>query len=611
MNENAIVIDVNLNAKSFDAQIKETEDKLNDMLADYESLANSKGFDEQSNQAKHLRSEIEKTANQLQNLKKKQNKLEKSTFSKQLQNIPKIMEDVSNRTTNLLTKITRWGLALFGIRSAYMFVRQAMSTLSQYNEQLATDVEYIRFALATTLQPVIESLIQLVYKLLAYTSMIAKAWFGVDLFANATIDAFNKSEKSLGGAVKNAKELKKQLAGFDEMNILQDTSSSGGGGGSASGIKTPSFDLSAPQDVKVPSWLQWIFDNGDKIAEILLGISFALISLKAGLDPLTSIGIGLIVAGLYEALKNLLDFIENPTFKNFANILEGIAIAVLGVGLAFGTWPVAVAGAVALIVVEIVKHFDEIMGLFNKFIDWLDKNVLGGLRKLFGPLGDIIYIPIKSAVEYAKGTFEAFYGGIRKVVEGIVKIFQGDFLGGIKSVFDGMFHILYAPFYGLWEGVKSIISLIESAFDSMLGHFANAGASLKNTFTNLLNIIIDSVNSLTNKLNRIKINIPDWVPNIGGEQFSLGIPRLPRLAKGTILNNPGVGVPVASGRAIGGEAGREAYLPLTDTQLLEELGSTIGKYITINANITNSMNGRIISRELQKINAENNFAFNK
>ena len=69
-------------------------------------------------------------------------------------------------------------------------------------------------------------------------------------------------------------------------------------------------------------------------------------------------------------------------------------------------------------------------------------------------------------------------------------------------------------------------------------------------------------------------------------------------------------MPVAGGTALAGEAGREAYLPLSDTQLLEELGSTIGKYITINASITNTMNGRVISKQLQKIQDDRNFAYN-
>ena len=33
--------------------------------------------------------------------------------------------------------------------------------------------------------------------------------------------------------------------------------------------------------------------------------------------------------------------------------------------------------------------------------------------------------------------------------------------------------------------------------------------------------------------------------------------------------------------------------------------------VNINANITNTMNGRVISRELQKVNNTNDFAFNR
>jgi hypothetical protein len=43
---------------------------------------------------------------------------------------------------------------------------------------------------------------------------------------------------------------------------------------------------------------------------------------------------------------------------------------------------------------------------------------------------------------------------------------------------------------------------------------------------------------------------------------------------------------------------------------MQELGESIGKYITINANITNTMNGRVISRQLQKIQGNQDFAYN-
>lgn len=71
---------------------------------------------------------------------------------------------------------------------------------------------------------------------------------------------------------------------------------------------------------------------------------------------------------------------------------------------------------------------------------------------------------------------------------------------------------------------------------------------------------------------------------------------------------PGRGIPV--GGAIAGEAGREGVIPLTDSQAMQELGENIGRYITINANITNTMNGRVISRQLQQIQANQDFAYN-
>lgn len=84
--------------------------------------------------------------------------------------------------------------------------------------------------------------------------------------------------------------------------------------------------------------------------------------------------------------------------------------------------------------------------------------------------------------------------------------------------------------------------------------------------------------------------------------------QLPKLAVGGIINMPGRGVPYNG--AVIGERGAEAVVPLTDTQQMELLGATIGKYITVNANIVNTMNGRIISRELKQVQSEQDFAYN-
>lgn len=65
------------------------------------------------------------------------------------------------------------------------------------------------------------------------------------------------------------------------------------------------------------------------------------------------------------------------------------------------------------------------------------------------------------------------------------------------------------------------------------------------------------------------------------------------------------------GGAVAGESGAEGVIPLTDRQAMETLGEAIGRYITINANIINRMNGRTISRELVQVQNDQSFAYNR
>ena len=543
-----VTIGTEVDTKTFDAQIEYIESQLQE-IEDKLKKADM-GFEVGDTQK--LEAQYEKLIDKLSTLKQKQADLNRTDLSGIQKNINKVGDSVSN----VVKKVARWSLAIFGVRSAYMAVRNAMNTISQYDEQLATDIEYIKNALAFTLEPVVRSIVNLIKQLMFYVAYIVKAWTGKNIFENAN--------KSLKSANKNAQKLKKTLAGFDEMNVLNDSSSSSG----VSGVTTPSFDLSQIQG-EVPEWIRWITDNKDLILSTIAGITAGLVAWSVGLSGLKALGIGVAIAGITYAIINLIKFLQDPTFENFIGILEGISVAVLGVAVAIGAWPVAVAGAIAFVVIEIVKHFDEIMGLFNKLINWLDKNVLGALRKLFGPLGDIIYAPIKYVVEVAKGAFESFYGGIKKVVTGIVKLFKGDFKNGIKNVFEGLKGILLAP----------------------------------------INALISGINSLIKGVNKIDFDVPDWVPGIGGKKWGFNIPTIPKLAVGGIVNMPGRGINYANANI--GERGAEGVIPLTNTQMMEQLGETIGKYITINATITNTMNGRIISRELQKVKNNTDFATNR
>lgn len=547
-----VTIGTEIDTKSFEKQIGELEKELRTLEKRYEETRDMKPFKGQEEDLQSIGLEIEKVNNKLVTMKKRQADLSKNGLS----NIQDGLGNIGKSVEGITKKIVRWSIAIFGIRSAYNLIRSSMSTILAQDAQLSADVEYMRNVIAYTLEPVIRRIIDLMKTLLSYVGYIIKAWTGRDIFASAN--------KSLNKANKSAKQLQKTLSGFDEVNIIGQQDTGGGGGAGA----TPNIPTIEDQDA--PTWLKWIAENGETVLDILFGLSGALIGVKLGLTGIQALGVGAAIFGILTTIQAIIDFLKDPTFENFIKILEGIAIAAIGVGVAIGAWPVAIAGAVLLAIALVLKYYDKIIGFFDDIENWLETVFYTALEKLFGDkIANAIMTPIRFVLSTAKGLFEGFWGGIKTVVNGIVKLFKGDFKNGISDVFKGIKSIMLAP----------------------------------------INALISGINAVIKGLNKIKFDIPSWIPLIGGKKFGFNIPQIPKLAKGGIINLPGQGVSLGS--AIGGEKSREGVLPLSDQQVMQQLGQEIAKNIVINANITNTMNGRVISRELQRVQNDNDFAFNR
>ena len=170
---------------------------------------------------------------------------------------------------------------------------------------------------------------------------------------------------------------------------------------------------------------------------------------------------------------------------------------------------------------------------------------------------------------------------------------------GVKQIFSNIWNALSGTaqlvLKVLIDKAKTIASTVGNVISSVFKAVVNG---VLNAIENILNRPIRTINSLIGVINK--------VPGINLSKLPTF--NLPRLAVGGIVNMPGKGVPI--GGAMAGEVSKEGVIPLTDSQAMQELGATIGRYITINANITNTMNGRVISRELQKVNNNRDFATN-
>lgn len=571
-------IGTKVETKDFDAQIDYIESQMKEI--EYKLKQADMGFE--VGDTIKLEAQYEKLGNQLSNLKQKQVDLNRTDLS----NVEKQIKNASKETSGVIKKMGKWALGIFAIESAYGFVRRMISTISQYNDKIADKIEYMQYALASGLQPVIEKLISWAYKLLQYVNYIANAWFGVNLFANASADAMNKSAKS-------AKDMKKSLAGFDEMNTVSSSNASGSTG-NISGM-----DLSSIQG-DVPVWLKWIGDNKELIISALSGFALGLMAIKLGLDGIMGLGIGLIVAGLVLAIQGIVNFIKDPSWENFLTILQGIALVVAGIAVLMGGWIVALIALGVAIVAYVIQNWDKVKEILGVVGQWIYDNIILPIWDFIKGLWDTIVTSVKNFLNIVGAIFTTVISLITNPFVVAKDTILGIF-NGVKTFFNGFIQVIKSLFNGDLKGVLNGFKTMFKGIMNSLWAIAKAP----------INLIIGGINALIKGMNKIRFDVPDWVPGIGGQTLGFNIKEIPKLKSGGIINMPGRGVPVGGGRAIGGEAGREGVIPLTDSQAMEELGYQIGKNVVINLTNVTQLDGRTIERKQSKLRANIDFATNR
>lgn len=507
-----ITIGTKLETKSFDRQINNVEREI-ETLDDL--IKNASDYKLDSDDVEKYQLELEKANNKLISLYQKKSKFNDTPledFSDSLDNL----KGMNKGLTNIISKVGKWSLALIGVRTAYNFIRQATSTLAQYDNQIATDLEYMQYSLAQSLAPIIKFVISLMYKLMGLINAISKALFNVDLFANSTADNFLKAKN-------NAQDMKKSLAGFDTATILGSNQNI-----NAQGNITPSYNFEQ-LTLEQENFIQKTKERWEK------------------------------------AKETFDEILSNPST----------------VKAAFDNWSESIQGIVLIF-----------RGAF-RLIEGVIQGIIGLIEILVGAI---------------TGDNELIKKGWDDLISGGKKLFNGfvDFVFGILLTVGGT---LKAIGQGLWDGIASLINDMWNALKGLWNGIKQMGDSIWNDIISpLLNKIKDVIDWVLDKLSNIEF--PSF--DLKGMNFKLPTFKLPTLkgyATGAIINQPGRGVPIGN-NSIGGEAGPEGLVPLTNEQVMEKLGETIGKYINLTINLTNKMDTKTVSKEVVNYNQRKNFARN-
>lgn len=452
-----------------------------------------------------------------------------------------------------------------------------------------------------------------------------------------------------GKKAKKAKKAIQSLAGFDEINTLNkgsaDTGDSGGGGGGA-GSSIPDLDMNEGGFLSsVTEVSKKVQEMADKIKALFNSLKTFIIKNK---DVIISALAGIAAAfTTYFVMSNWTKIIEGIqlAFYGLGYAISGInwpivAISAL-IGLLVGNivylWRtneefrnsiIEVWNSIKSFLSTVTEDIGTIItNLWNKYGNTLINNLkefMGTIQSFIKNTWDNIIKPIiEGALEmltwlwdkHLKGLVEQLGEFIMKLVNGSLEIWNkfispianfliqtlgpvfantfnfivdivgtsiavlSDIIKGLLRVFGGIIDFIVGVFTGDWE----------KAWQGVADIFGGIMDSLKGLIKWPLNAIIDMINFVIRGLNKISIKIPDWVPPElgGGKSFGVNIPRIPKLAKGGIIDSPTI--------AMVGEAGREAVMPLeNNTGWITDLASKVADRMPKTSNKTDSISGDLI-----------------
>ena len=287
--------------------------------------------------------------------------------------------------------------------------------------------------------------------------------------------------------------------------------------------------------------IQPIIDN---LPEIIISIVDALMdNLPSLIDGAISLVLG-IVDAIPDIIKGLLDALPQIIEKIISGLLDAL--------------PRLIEGLIDLNL-KIVEHLPEIILGLIKAIPKVIESIVKALLESAPKLWDAFTRIFSNAWEKVKEIFA-------KITEWFSNIFS-EAWNGIQSIWNSVGKF----FSGIWDGIKKAFSAVGTFFSDIFKNavegIKNAWKGIKTWFSNLwdgilrvvtrpINWMIGGINAIIDGLNSLSIKIPDWVPFVGGQNWGINIPKIPELAlaKGGIVTAPT--------RALIGEAGREAILPL-------------------------------------------------
>lgn len=447
------------------------------------------------------------------------------------------------------------------------------------------------------------------------------ALFGVEMADSVTWDdelsgaagATGAISEDLDDAADNAKKMKQYLMGIDELNVLPSQSdssaSSSSAGGSSFDLDPIEYDFLAEavearigeMQAKIDAFAGWVIGIAERVGARIRE-TFGKLDFSGILQSLEPLRAGLMnFLGAVAALgARIYDRLIEPVFVWFINefapvLLKTVGDIMDGIGDAIGyLTPIidellekAVTPAV-MTALDFIKDIVKALGNLGDIIAGVSEVIAGlvlgdldsmteGLTRTLTGAQNLVTDALDAVQHVVDDVFDWFIGLVDKTL--------GSELAGVleevKNQVDGAFRFVkdiattvFATVEDLLTGIIDFVGGVftmdwERAWEGLKEIVHGILTGIAGTFASLINTIIRA-------LNRIQVDIPSWVPLIGGKHFGINIAevQVPKLAGGGFVDEGQLFIAREAGAEMVGSLGGHTAVANND-QIVEGISAGV------------------------------------
>ena len=387
-----------------------------------------------------------------------------------------------------------------GLTNLYTYSQEVGTAFAPAVDNLRQHVMLLKNAFATALRPVIEALIPVIIRFVDALAKAADFVAQVLSVLTGNVDANGRYTKAVLGDLqqsnKEAKELRRTLLGFDEINRLD--------GDTGSGQQQSASYQFVQADVS---------DSAKGVAEFLKGIDWDRV-----LSVLKLLGAALVALKGIKIAKGIKDAIK--WIGTLAGKIGGLPLAIAAVTVAFGVWGDKISEEVDRMTKDTEGFFNGLKGSGSLAADamaQLGSDISKMVGTVVSKLASLVYKLVhgdwKGALMDLIDIIAAILIGVVNIIEDVVNFILGviaDIYNTIAQVVTWIWNNVLQPFF------NAIVIEWKQAFEVDL---PNAWISIKQGILTAVKWILENINKLLLKPLQDDINgaISAWNDIFGTE----------------------------------------------------------------------------------------------